>query len=180
MRDCLRFQTLPVPLGSIFSGAMKDHHRALLVGQRTFGKGSVQNLIPIGRRGAEALMKLTMSYYLLPNKESIHRRDGARTWGVDPDVQVELTPKQLAELIKQRRDAEIIRNGHTPATSPGTAVPSTKKRYAVASGEADNSDSTSRVHVPVAMCDPSMNEAVRRRSAVGASGRRHHPECLRQ
>lgn len=111
----------------IFSGAMKDHHRALLVGQRTFGKGSVQNLIPIGRRGAEALMKLTMSYYLLPNKESIHRRDGARTWGVDPDVQVELTPKQLAELIKQRRDAEIIRNGHTPATAPGTAPATTQK-----------------------------------------------------
>ena len=117
-RDTVVPTTLPVVVlvnqysasaSEIFSGALKDHHRSLTVGQRSFGKGSVQNLIPIGGRGHEALMKLTMSLYYLPNHESIHRRDGATKWGVDPDVQVELTPRQLADLVKQRRDSEIIR-----------------------------------------------------------------------
>jgi carboxyl-terminal processing protease len=109
----------------IFAGAMKDHHRGLIVGQRSFGKGSVQNLIPLGAglKGT-ALMKLTMAYYYLPDGESLHRRDGDKKWGVDPDVQVDLTPKQLADMVKQRRDAEIIRaiKNETPTSAPATAT----------------------------------------------------------
>src|SRR5262249_20584842 len=84
----------------IFSGAMKDLHRALIVGHRTFGKGSVQNLLPLtdtrrpGGEWPDAMMKLTMAYYYLPNGESLHRRDGQKTWGVEPDVVVDLTPDQ--------------------------------------------------------------------------------------
>jgi carboxyl-terminal processing protease len=107
----------------IFSGAIKDHHRGLIVGQRSFGKGSVQNLIPLGSGAkVDALMKLTMAYYYLPDGESLHRRDGNTKWGVDPDVQVDLTPKQLADMVKARRDAEIIHRGGTAAaTTPDTA-----------------------------------------------------------
>jgi len=102
----------------IFAGAMKDLNRGLIIGQRSFGKGSVQNLIPIGKRGDSiAMMKLTMSYYYLPDGESLHRRDGAREWGVDPNINIELTPKQLGDLLKYRRDADII---HKNATQPGT------------------------------------------------------------
>lgn len=105
----------------IFSGALKDLHRALIVGHRSFGKGSVQNLLRVGRSAdTMAMMKLTMSYYYLPDGESLHRRDGDKKWGVDPDVAVDLTPKQLGELLKQRRDAEIIyRDG---ATQPAPAT----------------------------------------------------------
>jgi carboxyl-terminal processing protease len=110
----------------IFSGAIKDHHRGLIVGQRSFGKGSVQNLIPLGSGAKiDALMKLTMAYYYLPDGESLHRRDGNTTWGVDPDVQVDLTPKQLGDMVKARRDAEIIHRGMTPATAPETAPATT-------------------------------------------------------
>jgi carboxyl-terminal processing protease len=111
----------------IFAGAMKDLHRALIVGHRSFGKGSVQNLLRIGNETRPdgnplAMMKLTMAYYYLPNGESLHRRDKSATWGVDPDVTVDLTPEQLTNLLKKLRDNDII-PGSTKkptATSPAT------------------------------------------------------------
>ncbi len=114
----------------IFSGAMKDLHRALIVGHRTFGKGSVQNLLGIGneRRAngdPEAMMKLTMAKYYLPNGESLHRTDGAKNWGVDPDVAVDLTPDQLNDLLKARNDSDIIRRGGA-ATAPASMPATTK------------------------------------------------------
>lgn len=112
----------------IFAGAMKDLHRGLIVGHRTFGKGSVQNLLNIGANVRpdsglpDAMMKLTMAYYYLPNGESLHRRDGVPNWGVDPDVAVDLTPDQLADLIKNRRDSDIIRSGHGPGGGDNAGV----------------------------------------------------------
>src|SRR5690349_3462310 len=63
----------------ILSGAMKDLGSALIVGHRSFGKGSVQNLIKNGGEtrpdgNPVAMMKLTMAYYYLPNNESLHRK----------------------------------------------------------------------------------------------------------
>jgi len=107
----------------IFAGAMKDLHRALIVGHRSFGKGSVQVLLKIDNdeHPNDAMMKLTTAYYYLPNGESLHRRDGAKTWGVDPDIKVDITPKQLSDLLKTRRDSEIIhRADEPPATQPTT------------------------------------------------------------
>jgi carboxyl-terminal processing protease len=125
----------------IFSGAMKDLHRALIVGHRSFGKGSVQNLLKIGDDvrpdgNPEAMMKLTMAYYYLPNGESLHRRDNAKKWGVDPDVVVDLTPEQLADLLKSRRDSEIIRAPGTPTEAPATS-PGAKKEEPVADTQLD-------------------------------------------
>lgn len=109
----------------IYSGAIKDLKRGLIVGQRSFGKGSVQNVIAIGDQAA---IKLTMSYYYLPLGESLHRRDQARTWGVEPDLVVNMTPAQVGALIKARRDADVIsKNGGTaPASAPATS-PATQK-----------------------------------------------------
>jgi len=106
----------------IFAGAMKDLHRATIIGHRSFGKGSVQNLLNIANalrpdRLPEAEMKLTMAYYYLPNGENLHRRDGNKTWGVDPDIAVDLTPDQLADLLKTRRDSDIIKPTSTPAAA---------------------------------------------------------------
>ncbi len=115
----------------IFSGAMKDLHRALIVGHRSFGKGSVQNLLGIGNErrvngDPEAMMKLTMAYYYLPNGENLHRRDGNKTWGVDPDVAVDLTPDQLNDLLKTRNDSDIIHQAGIPDTAPAS-MPATAK-----------------------------------------------------
>jgi carboxyl-terminal processing protease len=113
----------------IFSGAMKDLHRALIVGHRSFGKGSVQNLLKIGNASRPdgnpvAMMKLTMAYYYLPNGESLHRKERAKNWGVDPDIAVDLTPDQLTTLLKHLRDNDIIpasAKKAAAATSPSGA-----------------------------------------------------------
>jgi carboxyl-terminal processing protease len=67
----------------IVAGALRDHERATLMGERTFGKGSVQTVIPL--RHGQAL-KLTTSRYYTPSGESIHER------GLDPDFLVAGTP----------------------------------------------------------------------------------------
>ncbi len=68
----------------ILLGALRDQKRAVSVGEKTFGKGIVQRLYPIGPNGEEGGFKLTMAEYLTPNGEKIHQK------GITPDIQVEL------------------------------------------------------------------------------------------
>ena len=91
----------------IVSGALQDHGRALVVGERSFGKGSVQNLFRIG--GGEAYLKLTTQYYKLPDGRIIHRRPGAENWGIHPDVEVEMTDEQVANLLRARTVLDVLR-----------------------------------------------------------------------
>jgi carboxyl-terminal processing protease len=64
----------------IVAGALQDHHRAVLLGTRSFGKGSVQTIIPLPGHGA---MRLTTARYYTPSGRSIQAR------GIDPDITVE-------------------------------------------------------------------------------------------
>ncbi len=73
-----------------------------------------------------------MAHYYLPNGESLHRSDGAKTWGVEPDVIVDMTPEQILDLNIQRRDADIIHSDSetatkAAATAPATTMATTKK-----------------------------------------------------
>jgi carboxyl-terminal processing protease len=63
----------------IVAGALKDHKRAILIGENSFGKGSVQSIIPLKNRGA---IRLTISKYYLPSGQSITEV------GVTPDIEV--------------------------------------------------------------------------------------------
>ncbi len=92
----------------IVSGALKDHKRAFIVGERTFGKGSVQMLFPLSNR--EAYLKLTTSHYYLPSGRCIHREENSTEWGVDPDVTVEMTPEQMRAAIDARQDLDVLRD----------------------------------------------------------------------
>ena len=92
----------------ILSGAIKDWRRGLIIGQRTYGKGSVQNVIPV-RQGL-ARLKLTTQYYYLPSGRLLHRRNGDKTWGVDPDVDVFMTPKQTKQWLEIRRKTDLLQN----------------------------------------------------------------------
>jgi carboxyl-terminal processing protease len=65
----------------IVAGALKDHERALIMGTRSFGKGSVQSIVPIGR---EAAMRITTARYYTPSGVSIQGT------GITPDIIVEL------------------------------------------------------------------------------------------
>jgi carboxyl-terminal processing protease len=90
----------------IVAGALKDHGRALLVGRKTYGKGSVQTVLPLTRGGA---VKLTTSRYFTPSGASIHGK------GIVPDVledgpgdpPAELGSGKAAESPLTERDADV-------------------------------------------------------------------------
>jgi carboxyl-terminal processing protease len=109
----------------IVSGAMKDHHRALIVGERTFGKGSVQMLFPLS--GRSAYLKLTTHHYYLPNGKCIHREENSTEWGVDPDVTVEMTPEQMRAAIDARQELDILRDAEAPAEKKAEVAKKEKK-----------------------------------------------------
>ncbi|HRX83946.1 MAG TPA: S41 family peptidase [Phycisphaerae bacterium] len=90
----------------IVSGAIQDHHRGLLIGDRSFGKFSVQNLIRLVH--SEAHLKLTTARYYLPSGRSLHREDATGEWGIAPDIAVPLVPKEESKIIFMRRDADVI------------------------------------------------------------------------
>ncbi len=90
----------------IVAGCLQDYKKAILVGARTFGKGSVQNVYPLS--GGRAALKLTTQYYHLPKGRLIHRRDGAAEWGVEPDVIVPMLPQQVSDAILLRMDADVM------------------------------------------------------------------------
>ncbi|MCC6240179.1 MAG: S41 family peptidase [Phycisphaerales bacterium] len=107
----------------IVSGALKDHKRALVIGERTFGKGSVQMLFPLSSR--RAYLKLTTSHYYLPGGESIHRDENSQRWGVDPDVTIEMTPEQMRVAIEARQELDILRDADQSAADQ-SAAPTTR------------------------------------------------------
>jgi carboxyl-terminal processing protease len=93
----------------IVSGALQDHHRAILLGTRTFGKGSVQTIIPLPGHGA---MRLTTARYYTPSGRSIQAK------GIDPDIVVE-----AAKIEHPAGDASAVakksEEGKDDAESPG-------------------------------------------------------------
>ncbi|TVQ63615.1 MAG: S41 family peptidase [Phycisphaerales bacterium] len=94
----------------IVSGAIQDYATqgridAIVLGDRTFGKGSVQNVWPLGPVSA---MKLTTQYYKLPLGRLIHRRPGDVTWGVEPDLIVKMLPSQMLESLEIRLSADVL------------------------------------------------------------------------
>jgi len=100
----------------IVSGALKDHRRAVVIGTRTYGKGSVQRIWQLAF--GDAQMKMTTAYYYLPLGRRVHRdpKDKANEdYGVIPDIKVELTPKQIETYFKQRRKADILHRDDLPA-----------------------------------------------------------------
>ena len=92
----------------ILSGAIKDWNRGLIIGQRTYGKGSVQNVIWIRR--FRAVLKLTTAFYYLPSGRCLHKQIGAKDWGVDPDIEVRLTPQQIKHWLDIRQKTDLLQD----------------------------------------------------------------------
>jgi carboxyl-terminal processing protease len=84
----------------IVAGALRDHRRALIVGTRTFGKGSVQNVIELPDASA---LKLTVARYYTPSGHSIQAE------GIEPDVTIEQAPSR-AEDVREYSEASL--EGH--------------------------------------------------------------------
>jgi carboxyl-terminal processing protease len=87
----------------IVAGALQDHKRALIMGTRTFGKGSVQSVLPVTRGAA---VKLTTARYYTPSGRSIQAE------GIEPDIKLDriMVSKQDQEEIKQLKESDLARH----------------------------------------------------------------------
>ncbi|MDZ4756202.1 MAG: S41 family peptidase [Phycisphaerae bacterium] len=98
----------------IVSGALQAHDAAVVLGERTFGKGSVQTVHDISHDGTAAAIKLTTQHYVLPplpgeaHGRLVHKVPGADDWGVNPDLVVKMTPEQIEKSIELRQQTDII------------------------------------------------------------------------
>lgn len=110
----------------IVAACLKDHQRALIVGERSFGKGSVQNVFAL--EGGRSALKLTTARYYRPNGKNIHRNaDDPDTadWGVSPneDCLVPLTDEQRAQVIRKWELATYPNLPGLPLVPLATDVP---------------------------------------------------------
>ncbi|MEE9139893.1 MAG: S41 family peptidase [Alphaproteobacteria bacterium] len=101
----------------IVAGALQDHRRAILLGTPTFGKGSVQTIIPLGNQGA---MRLTTARYYTPSGRSI------QATGIEPDIDVEPARIERIEVTERRREADLrgaLGNGEEAAPEGAETAP---------------------------------------------------------
>jgi len=91
----------------IVAGALRMHDRAVLVGTRTRGKGSIQSILPLPR--GLGRINLTVSQFRVGGTEPISRIEGRDKWGIDPHEQVAIHPSYLRRLSRLRDEAEILR-----------------------------------------------------------------------
>jgi carboxyl-terminal processing protease len=123
----------------IVAGALQDRGRATVVGMRSYGKGSVQNVIQM-EDGASAI-RLTTAYYYLPSGRRIHRTPSNREtdeWGIKPDVEIDLSEEARRRIIDARRRVSLPTT--TPATSAPADSPPDEKIPSPATGSADGGD----------------------------------------
>jgi carboxyl-terminal processing protease len=119
----------------IVAGALADkmHHRAILVGERTHGKGSVQQIS--SKPGNKAQLKLTIAYYHLPSGQRVESRDemkklGRSDWGVAPNVEVKMGSGILAASDEVRKMLEV-RRANEMLVQAGHKASETEKKYTI-------------------------------------------------
>lgn len=96
----------------IVAGALQDHRRAIILGTKSFGKGSVQTIIPLAGHGA---MRLTTARYFTPSGGSIQAK------GIVPDIEVEQARLEEVNNGPQRSEADLRGALANPGTSGGGA-----------------------------------------------------------
>ncbi|MCI0683441.1 MAG: S41 family peptidase [Gemmataceae bacterium] len=102
----------------IVAAALQDHLRAVVIGERSYGKGSVQNVIAM--EGGATALKLTTASYWRPSGKNIHRFPDSKEeeeWGVKPNpgFEMKLSDEERINYFKWRRYRDIVRrNGEGP------------------------------------------------------------------
>jgi carboxyl-terminal processing protease len=106
----------------IVAGALQDHKRATLIGTRSFGKGSVQTIMPLGENGA---LRLTTARYYTPSGRSIQAK------GIEPDIQIlEDVPDDMKGKDDTKGEASLkghLKNGDDEKTGSQAYVPTDVK-----------------------------------------------------
>jgi len=98
----------------IVSACLQDHKRAVVVGERSYGKGSVQNIIDL--EDGNSVLKLTVATYQRPSGKNIHKFKNAKDsdeWGVSPDkgLEVKLSPRDYVSWYLARRERDMATTG---------------------------------------------------------------------
>jgi carboxyl-terminal processing protease len=111
---------LSASASEIVSAALQDHQRAIIVGERTWGKGSVQNVVEL--EGGESALKLTTASYHRPSGKNIHRfPDSKETddWGVLPNdgFEVKASDTEMREWSRYRQERDVISRDGPPAST---------------------------------------------------------------
>ncbi|MGB7158392.1 MAG: S41 family peptidase [Tepidisphaeraceae bacterium] len=115
----------------VVAGSLKDNRRALIIGEQTYGKGSVQELIGLDGKAGE--LKLTVAYYYLPSGRLVHRKKEMKDgddYGVKPNIVVTMDPAQERAAILLRREHELYKRplpkAQTQPTTAATTAPATQ------------------------------------------------------
>jgi carboxyl-terminal processing protease len=116
----------------IVAGALQDHKRSIVMGTQTFGKGSVQTILPLGNNTA---IKLTTARYFTPNGQSIQAK------GITPDV-LDESAKDESERLREADLDRHLSNGKPdevkkPAAEAATAAPKPAVKKLKPEGEQD-------------------------------------------
>ena len=154
----------------IVSACLQDHHRAVVVGERTWGKGSVQNVIPLDEN--RSALKLTTAAYFRPSGKNIHRSPESKEsdqWGVMPDAgyALRLTDRETSSLMIDRQRRDVL-HPHPAAEgkSAGSPGQSPKKRAAAATPSPTSSQAAPAVHPDA---DARQSSAAAPKGASGAT-----------
>lgn len=107
----------------IVAGSLQDHRRAVIVGEQSFGKGTVQDFIHVqdGRAG----VRLTVAHYQLPSGRIIHKQPGAADsdpWGITPDVPVPISNDERARLLQAFGRSAVENTAAGPGSDPQLSV----------------------------------------------------------
>jgi carboxyl-terminal processing protease len=129
----------------IVAGSLMDHKRALVLGTRTYGKGSVQEVIPLDSKSGE--LKLTVAYYYLPSGRLVHRKKDATDWGVEPQITVPMDEATQRKVMLERFEAENFKR----------PVPKTTTRPTTQQAQAPGTQPSTQ---PAQMADVQLQRAV--------------------
>lgn len=154
----------------ILAGALVENNRAIAVGTRTFGKGSVQSVKPIpalNEKDQPGELKITEQGYYLPSGRSLMRKDDSTEWGVDPTkgFYVPLTDAQLLEMLTTQRKLDIIRGSSGDQLNTAIVTPHPQRLPAEAApavaAATETLDWESAEWVLTHLKDPQLTAAVR-------------------
>ena len=108
---CVLIDRNSASASEIVAGCLQDHGRAIVIGEQSWGKGTVQNVIPIQR--GESALKLTTASYWRPSGKNIDRTDAesknSKTWGVQPNTgfDIEITEQELLDNLRHINIREL-------------------------------------------------------------------------
>jgi len=108
-----------VAAAEIVAACLQDHGRAIIVGERTYGKGTAHKILEL--KGGDGALKLPTAIFLRPNGKGIHRFDGAEEWdpwGVVPDekCEINLSEEEYGRFLEYRRQRDVFSPEGPPAT----------------------------------------------------------------